>query len=266
MTAPSVTDSARARRERRAHRPRPARPAPSAAQLAVWAAQIAARRDHHRRLAAADRDRRSSTRSSSASPADREAAAGLLHPGQPGTEFGSYWLADRDDACARRCSASCSAPGRHRVRRRRWAQSRVHGRGDRPVHQDRQRDPAHRARLDLHGRVRPRPDAEDPAGRRAGVLRGLLQRLPGRARGGSQHPEQRAGARRLEAAHRQGRHPALGADLDHRQPAHRLRLRHRRRDRRRGARRAAAGSAWSSAPRRTSSTRTECSPRCSSSP
>ena len=77
------------------------------------------------------------------------------------------------------------------------------------------------------------------ARRGSGVLRGLLQRLPGRPRGRPQHPGQRQGARRQADRDRPARRPALGADLDHRQPAQRLRLRADRRDRRRGARRAA---------------------------
>ena len=77
---------------------------------------------------------------------------------------------------------------------------------------------------------------EGPARRRAGVLHRVLQRLPGRPRGRPEPGRQRPGARRLTAAGRPARDDPLGADLDHRQPAHRVRLRHHRRPRRRGAR------------------------------
>ena len=56
---------------------------------------------------------------------------------------------------------------------------------------------------------------------------------------------------------------ALGADLDHRQPAHRLRLRHHRRARRRGARRPEGHRPDHQPRRRATSTRTASSPRWS---
>ncbi len=85
--------------------------------------------------------------------------------------------------------------------------------------------PPHRARFHLHRRVRARHARQGAAGRRAGVLRGLLQRLPGRAGSGSEPHLERAGAGCVAAAGGASRHdPPLGDDLDHREPAHRVRF------------------------------------------
>ena len=107
-----------------------------------------------------------------------------------------------------------------------------------PVHQGRELDPAHRPRLDLHRRLRPRHRVEGPPRRRAGVLRRLLQRLPGRPRGRPQpHRQRPASSARSRWQVTRARRAPVGVHLDPRQPARQLRLRPHRRHRRRVPRR-----------------------------
>jgi len=85
--------------------------------------------------------------------------------------------------------------------------------------------------LDLHDRLRAGADLQGPAGVRARVLRGVLQRLPGRPRGRPEPRQQRADSGGEPVAHRPRGHDPVRAVLDPRQPAYQLRLRPRRRGR-----------------------------------
>ena len=88
----------------------------------------------------------------------------------------------------------------HRGRPRRGARRGAVPGGRVPaLHQSHQRAAAHRARLDLRGLARLRPGFEGGAGRRAGVLRRVLQRLPGRAQRRPQPDLERAHPRRVAA-------------------------------------------------------------------
>ena len=88
---------------------------------------------------------------------------------------------------------------RHRRHRRRHrARPQSHARRHLlDLHQGDQLDPARRAGADLHHDLRSRPRLEGGAVLRHGVLRRLLQRLPGGARGRPQHDRQCPDPRRL---------------------------------------------------------------------
>ena len=104
------------------------------------------------------------------------------------------------------------------------------------------------------------------ARRRPRVLRRVLQRVPGRPRGRPRPRRERPHPRRITVAGRAPRRPPLRAHLDHRQPARGLRVRDHRCHRRGVPRARRRDWAWSSPRRRTTSTPTGSSRRCSSSP
>ena len=101
------------------------------------------------------------------------------------------------------------------------------------LHQGRQFDPARGAGLDLHRRAWPRRGLQDRAGGGDGVLRGVCQRVPGRARGRQEPDRERAHSRRQQLADDARGGDPFGAVVDSREPSRQFRLcagrRHRRR-------------------------------------
>ena len=157
---------------------------------------------------------------------------------QHGTSFGSIWLQICDHDGGSRPRVPDRGGRRHRGRRAARAGA-VPVRGAQPLHQGGQRAAAHRARHALRHHPRARHLVEGRPRRLPGLLRGLLQRLPGRPRGGREPDQQRAGPRRVaDAGGPQRGHPVRD-DLDHRVAARGVRFRGHRRDRRGGPRRAA---------------------------
>ena len=107
----------------------------------------------------------------------------------------------------------------------------------RPVHQGRERDPAHRAGVAVRDLVRTRAVLEGRDRVRARLLRGVLQRLPGRPRGRQGPRRQRPHPRREPPGPAAHDHPAERHLVDPRLDARRLRLRPDRCGRRRVHRR-----------------------------
>ena len=159
-----------------------------------WAGILAAGH-RHRRLAVVHRPR------AGRQVLLRPAVGHLAQPGAP-VHQGHRVRLDLAEPVGHDQGGALRLPARHRRRDRRRTAARPEPfprRRARPVHQDRQRDPAHHPRLDLHRRVRPRHVPEGAARRRPRVLHRLLQRLPRRARG---RPEPRRERARCSAPRR----------------------------------------------------------------
>ena len=153
-----------------------------------------------------------------------------------GTAFGSIWLQIEATLHGRHIGLPDRLGGRDRARRPAGAQP-FPRRRLRAVHQGRQRHPAHRARLALRDLVRTRHVLQGGHRRGARVLRRVLQRLPRRPGGGPHGDRQRPHPRRPTAPSHDLDRAAKRGVVDHRQPAHGLRLRPHRRRRRRVHRR-----------------------------